>query len=220
LKPIFIVATGTNVGKTYTTLKLIDEFTKLDISVGVYKPIETGVVNVPSDAMALLESCQKVNRRFTDLTTLDVTSYLFELPAAPFCADTNSIIDIQSILTKSDNLGLQCDLLLIESAGGLMTPITSSVNTIDLIKLFDAKVLLVTTSRLGCINDTLLCMEALNSREIAFEWCVNIHDDRDNFDIVTKPYYDAVLPNWWSVQDGLEKYVHKTQKELKQCQTN
>jgi dethiobiotin synthetase len=213
MKPIFVTATGTNIGKTYTTLALIEQFAKAGISVGVFKPIETGVSNIPADASKLLASCQSVNSKFSNLTTNDITSYTFELAAAPYCADTMRSINIDNILARFDKLSLLCDLLIIEGAGGLMTPITDKLNMIDLIKMFDARVLLVTPSRLGCINDSLLSMESLRSRGIDFDWCVNIHEDAKSFDVVTKPYYDAVFPNWWSVDDGLEQYIDNTIRE-------
>lgn len=220
MRPIFVTATGTNIGKTHTTLRLIDECAKQGIIVGVFKPIETGVSDIPVDASKLLASCQSVNSKFSNLTTDDITTYTFKLPAAPYCADTMRSITIDNILTGFDKLNLLCDLLIIEGAGGLMTPITDKLNMIDLIKIFDARVLLVTPSRLGCINDTLLSMEALANRNIDFDWCVNIHEDAKSFDVVTKPYYDALFPNWWSVQNGIEKYTKEIFKESQQCQTN
>lgn len=207
MKPIFITATGTNIGKTYTTLKLIEACAKRGISVGIYKPIETGVSDIPADAAMLLKGCQSVNSRFTTLSTDDVTAYTFALAAAPYCADTHRVIDSDKLLTKFDNLSLLCDLLIIEGAGGLMTPISPTLKMIDLISLFDARALLVTPSNLGCINDTLLSVEALESRNIEFDWCVNIHHDSDTFDTVTKPYYDDIFPEWWSVESGLERYA-------------
>ncbi|MGC9351798.1 MAG: ATP-dependent dethiobiotin synthetase BioD, partial [Sulfurovum sp.] len=81
---LFISATGTNVGKTHTTIKLIETLAKKGIKVGAFKPIETGVEDEPLDAKALLNACQKVNPDFADLTPKDVTAYTFGLPAAPF----------------------------------------------------------------------------------------------------------------------------------------
>ena len=69
--------------------------------------------------------------------------------------------------------------------------------------------LLVTPSRLGCINDTLLSMEALNSRDITFEWCVNLYEDKESFSKVTQPFYDAVFPEWWSVEEGLKRFISR-----------
>ena len=203
---LFITATGTNVGKTYTTLKLIETLASKGYSVGVFKPIETGVTHTAPDATILLEACQKVNKNFKDLKTLDITAYTFELPAAPYCADINKTIDIQHIIDKHEELSKLCDILLIEGAGGLMVPISKEYMMINLIKELNAKTLLVTPSRLGCINETLLSILALKTFDIDFDWCVNLHDNKEDFNQITKPYYDAVFPKWWSINDSLDTF--------------
>jgi dethiobiotin synthetase len=78
---------------------------------------------------------------------------------------------------------------------------------VDLISIFDAKALLVTPSGLGCINETLLSIEALKAKELDFDWCVNLYEEFDSFTKVTKPYYDEMLPEWWSVQNRLPIYT-------------
>ena len=200
MKMLFVTATNTNVGKTYTTIKLIDSFSKQGILVGVCKPIETGVVTEPLDAKLLLQTVQKHNTNFSTLKPKDITAYTFELPASPFCADINKTIDIQKIKDKITQLQELCDLLIVEGAGGLMVPITKSYKMIDLVKDLECKTLLVTPSKLGCINDTELSIEALKSRDIDFDWCVNIFEDEEIFQEVTQPYYDAVYPNWWNLK--------------------
>jgi len=207
MQSLFITATGTNVGKTYTTLKLIETLATQDVNVGVFKPIETGVTHTAPDASLLLKVCQRVNKNFKNLTTKEITAYTFPLPAAPFCANTNTEIDIEKIIKRYHKLSKLCDILLVEGAGGLMVPITKEYMMIDLAKQLKAKVLLVTPSRLGCINDTLLSMEVLTSRELDFDWCVNIYEDKESFSEVTKPFYDEVFPDWWSVEGGLNHYI-------------
>jgi len=207
MSSIFITATGTNVGKTYTTLKLIEALASKGHKVGVYKPIETGVTHTAHDATILLETCQKVNDNFKNLSPLDITAYTFTLPAAPFCADVEHTIEIKKIIEKYHKLSKLCDILLVEGAGGLMVPITKDYKMIDLIQELNIKTLLVTPSRLGCINDTLLSVEALKSRNIDFNWCVNLHEDKEDFFEVTQPYYDAVFKRWWSVEGGLKNFI-------------
>ncbi len=209
MKSLFITATGTNVGKTHTTLKLIETLAAQGMHPGVYKPVETGVSDTPADAAALLQACQSVNPAFEGLSTDDITAYTFALPAAPFCADTDGTIDLQYIVDKHDMLLKKCDILLVEGAGGLMVPLTETYLTVHLIKELDARALLVTPSRLGCINDTLLSMMALRSFDIPFDWCVNLYEDREDFAKVTQPYYDAVFEGWWSVEEGLEQYLSR-----------
>lgn len=207
MKPIFITATNTDVGKTYTTLKLIEEFSKLGLKPVVYKPIETGVEKSPHDASMLLAKAQSVNANLNSLTPFDITSYTFSLPASPYIADNKKEIDISKLKSDFEKLSLLGDIILIEGAGGLMVPVTRELKMIDLISFFDAHALLVTSSRLGSINDTLLSMEALQNRQLSFDWCVNIFNDAKTFDSVTKPYYDKEFPSWWSVQDGLTKFA-------------
>lgn len=207
MQPLFITATGTDIGKTHTTVHLIEAFAAEGFSVGVFKPIETGVNTFPHDASLLLKVCQKVNKNFKDLNPEDITAYTFPLPAAPFCADIHKEIVIDTIIKKYQELSQLCDILLVEGAGGLMVPVTKDFMMIDLAKRLKAKVLLVTPSRLGCINDTLLSMEALNSRDITFDWCVNLFEDKESFPEVTQPFYDAVFPEWWSVEAGLKKFI-------------
>ena len=210
MQSLFITATGTNVGKTHTTLKLIEALASKGLKVGVYKPIETGVTHTAPDATILLEACQKVNENFKALKPLDITAYTSPLPAAPFCADTEQVIVLKHIIDKHEELSKLCDILLVEGAGGLMVPITKEYMMINLIKDLNAKTLLVTPSRLGCINDTILSIMALKTFDIDFDWCVNLYEDKDSFSEVTQPYYDAVFPQWWSVKGGLNKYIEKS----------
>ncbi|MDM5263022.1 dethiobiotin synthase [Sulfurovum sp. XTW-4] len=207
VQSLFITATGTNIGKTHTTVQLVEAFASKGLSVGVFKPIETGVNTLPADASLLLKVCQKVNKNFLDLTPEDITAYTFPLPAAPFCADTEQIIDLNRIMEKYNELRQLCDILLVEGAGGLMVPVTKEYMMINLAKDLNAKVLLVTPSKLGCINDTLLSMSALRTYDLEFDWCVNLFEDKESFAEVTQPFYDAVFPDWWSVQDQLERYT-------------
>lgn len=209
MQPLFITATNTDIGKTYTTLKLIEILSAKGLLVGVYKPIETGVIDEAPDATILLETCKKFNKNFASFTPKDITAYTFELPAAPFCADSYREIELEKIVQKYEQLSKLCDILLIEGAGGLMVPITKEYMMINLIKEFDAKTLLVTPSRLGCINDTILSIMALKHFDIDFEWCVNLHEDHEDFSQVTQPYYDAVFPDWWSTQEGLEGFIDR-----------
>ena len=207
MQSLFITATGTNVGKTHTTIKLIEALASKGFRVGVFKPIETGVIDEPLDASLLLSACQKTNPNFRHLLPKDITAYTFALPAAPFCADTQKSIKIEHIIDKYHTLCRLCDILLVEGAGGLFVPILKDFMMIDLIQKLTIKTLLITPSRLGCINNTLLCLEALKSHHIDFDWCVNLYEDRETFAQVSKPYYDAMHKHWWQVESSLDLYV-------------
>ena len=209
MNPIFVTATGTDVGKTHMMLTLIEKLSKRGMNVGVYKPVETGVDEIPEDANKLLARCQRYNAKFADFTTDDIVAYTFPLPAAPFCADIKGVIEVSEIVKKAQKLQLCCDILLIEGAGGLMVPITKDYTMMDLCSELKADILLVTPDSLGCINETVLSIEMVKKHDFQFDWCVNLRQSRENFEITTRPYYDVKFPNWWSIDNGLDTYLDR-----------
>ena len=81
---------------------------------------------------------------------------------------------------------------------------------IDLIKFFEIdKTLLVTPSKLGSINDTLLSIEALKNRNINFEWCVNLYEDKDSFFEVTYPFYEEYFEDIIILERDVKKLIDK-----------
>ncbi len=203
-KKLFITATNTNIGKTYTSIQILNHLGKKGLKVAAIKPIETGVNKIPFDAKLLLETCKKYNKDLKNLNPFDICAYTFSLPAAPFCADNKGIINIANILKKIKEIEQFCDFLIIEGAGGLFVPITKDFFMIDLIKLINAKTLLVTPSKLGCINETLLSINALKNKKIDFDWCVNLYEDKESFNIITKPFYDAYFKKWYFFEEYLK----------------
>lgn len=186
-KSLFITATNTDVGKTYASEKFLKYFAKAGLKVGYFKPFETGVVDFPLDGNKMLELVKKLNPSF-NVTINDVVPYQFKLPAAPYVAKENTIIDIEFLKEKKKYLEQFCDLLIVEGAGGLMVPIEKDLFIIDLIKEFDCEAILITPSKLGCINDTLLSINALKAKNIDFEFYINLYQDINSFEKVSKPF--------------------------------
>ena len=186
-KSLFITATNTDVGKTYACEKFLNYFAKAGLKVGYFKPFETGVFDKPLDGSKMLELAKKLNPSF-NVTINDVVPYQFELPAAPYVAKGNTIIDIDFLKEKKRYLEQFCDVLIIEGAGGLMVPIEKDLFVIDLIKEFDCEAILITPSKLGCINDTLLSINALKAKNIDFEFYINLYQDINSFEEVSKPF--------------------------------
>ena len=186
-KSLFITATNTDVGKTYACEKFLNYFAKAGLKVGYFKPFEKGVVDFPLDGSKMLELVKKLNPSF-NVSINDVVPYQFKLPAAPYVAKGNTIINIDFLKEKKKYLEQFCDVLIIEGAGGLMVPIEKDLFVIDLIKEFDCEAILITPSKLGCINDTLLSINALKAKNIDFEFYINLYQDINSFEEVSKPF--------------------------------
>ena len=188
-KRIFVTATNTDIGKTYTTKLLLKEFASRGLRVGVLKPIETGVVDFAPDGDMLLKSIQELNSEFKPLQRGDIVPIVYELPAAPFVASNVVSLDLSKIKSAIEKLEVLCDVLIIEGAGGLYVPIDAETMMIDLIKKLDAVALLVTHCSLGCINDTLLSQKALEDKNIKYTTAFNCRADDESFEIVSEPYF-------------------------------
>ncbi|MDZ7819115.1 MAG: dethiobiotin synthase [Aliarcobacter sp.] len=186
-KSLFITATNTDVGKTYACEKFLRFFAKQGLKVGYFKPCETGVIDFPIDGTKMLNITKELNPDF-NVDINDVVPYQFKLPAAPWVAKEKTIISIELIKEKKKYLEQFCDILIIEGAGGLMVPIEKDLFIIDLIKELECEAILITPSKLGCINDTLLSINALKTKNINFEFYINLYQDKDSFEKVSKPF--------------------------------
>jgi len=189
-KRIFITATNTDIGKTYTTKLLLKEFASRGLEVGVIKPIETGVIDgLYPDGTELLNCIKELNSNFKDIGVEDIVPISYELPSAPFVASQDAKLDVKKLDKAMEKLEKLCDVLIIEGAGGLYVPIDSDTMMLDLINHLKASTLLVTHCSLGCINDTLLSKKALDLRGIKNIVAFNCRKNDSSFKTISEPYF-------------------------------
>jgi dethiobiotin synthetase len=160
---IFITGTDTAVGKTLVTAALARSLKRRGLDIGVMKPVETGVVQGrPSDAVRLARAAQ-----VSDVLDL-VRPYAFRLPVAPFDAARaeRRTIKMPTIVRAYQQLHARHDLLLVEGAGGVLVPITSTMDVLDLIETLKTPVVVVGRAGLGGVNHAMLTLNALRARTI------------------------------------------------------
>ena len=146
-----ICGTDTDIGKT-----LISSFFVRGLNSFYWKPIQSGIESeTDSQAIARIAKVQK--------SKIINEAYIFKKPVSPHWA---AEIDQKVINIKLLNLPNINGSLIIETAGGLMVPITRNYLQIDQIKKWDIPVILVCKSGLGTLNHTLLSIEALKKRNI------------------------------------------------------
>jgi dethiobiotin synthetase len=188
----FITATNTDIGKSYASEVFLKKLAKEGKKVGYFKPIETGVTTYPLDGTKLLSITKKLNPNFV-FSINEVVKYQFKLPAAPYVANKYIKISTKNILNQAKKLLKNCDILIVEGAGGLMVPITKKYFMIDLIKDFQnnfkTKTILIVPSFLGSINDNLLSQNMLKQYDIDYEWYINLYKDKKEFKKTTLPFY-------------------------------
>ncbi len=204
-KRIFITATNTDIGKTYVTTHLLKHYAAAGFRVGAVKPIETGVKESPIDGSELLTLVRSLNPALADFTMEDIVPIRFALPAAPYCANGAKAIDLGIVDDAIAKMEPLCDILLIEGAGGLYVPVDAETMMIDLIGRYRAKALLVSHCRLGCINDTILSINALEAHGADFEWTLNCRSSDSAFKEVSEPYIRDTYPGYTLFDRDIEK---------------
>jgi len=200
---IFITATNTNVGKSYTTLTLIKALSQKGYKVGVFKPIETGVEKYPLDGYKLFNEAKKYNQNLNKLSLNDIVPIQFSLPAAPIVAGE---VNFKKINTAYKKIKSECDILLIEGAGGIKVPVSKNFYMYDFINYFKAKSFLVVQSKLGCINNLELNLEFFTPNI----WAINLFDD--SFYQVSYPYLKQKYKEVLIIQKDLDKITQKLLK--------
>jgi dethiobiotin synthetase len=163
---LFITGTDTGVGKTLVTAALALHLKKRGLSVGVMKPIETGVApakTTQSDAarlQSIIESEESLGA---------IRPYAFKLPVAPLTAAQaeGQTINLETIGKVYRLLSKRYAHLVVEGVGGVLVPITPKVTVADLIKQLRIPVVVVGRSGLGGINHALLTIAALQRKKIS-----------------------------------------------------
>jgi len=179
IRGIFITGTDTGVGKTYVGAGLAAAMRENGIEIGVMKPAETGCllrkgVLVPRDALQLMKAGGGDDP--LDL----VNPYRFRVALAPAIAAARAgkKIEIRRIISAYRTLARKHPFMIVEGAGGIMVPLTTRRNYLDLAGVLDLPVLVVARPGLGTINHTLLTVMALRSRGVRIAGIVINHQSK------------------------------------------
>ncbi|MFC3848246.1 dethiobiotin synthase [Helicobacter baculiformis] len=188
--PIFVSATNTDVGKTTLSLEIAKLCKARGIKTLLAKPIETGInAEGPSDAELFLQENLDIEPH---LNLEDISFYRYVLGASPFVAarfEPHITLDFKEIKKKLDALQERCDLLIIEGVGGLLVPLDAKNKIVDLCMFLKTRLLMVSSDRLGMLNNLLLNQEYLSGHKISHQILINMRDKRTYYQIC-KPYID------------------------------
>jgi len=173
-KPLLIVGSDTGVGKTVLTAALAaywltyrDRTTPKNIpstTLGIYKPLQSG----EGDR-------EFYNQTFSLSQTLaEITPLYFETPIAPAIAafKEGKTIDLAVIWQQFQNLQQQKEFLLIESLGGLGSPITDEYIVADLARDWALEAILVVPVRLGAISQAIANVALANLQKVKLKGIV------------------------------------------------
>ncbi|HPM85383.1 MAG TPA: dethiobiotin synthase [Candidatus Anammoximicrobium sp.] len=153
---LFITGTDTGVGKTRVAACIARTFAGSGLRVGVYKPVASGCRRVAGeliseDAVELWEAAGRPGE------LSEVCPQRFAAPLAPPLAARaeGRAVDVTRLRYGLEYWRRRADLVLVEGAGGLLSPLTETEFVADLAADFGFPLLVVAANALGVINQTL-----------------------------------------------------------------
>lgn len=163
MNSIFVMGADTSVGKTVVSAGLL----KAGIGtgpIGYWKPIQTGTI-VGNDA----DEVRSLAGMPGDEHIIEST-YRFTDPMSPVLAAEKwgKSLEVAPILKTFKEEVSKGKTLIIEGAGGLLSPLNEELFQADLIQALGIPVLIVGEDRTGMVNQVLLTLRC------AKEWKLNI----------------------------------------------
>ena len=178
-RPGFLITgTDTGVGKTFVGCGIASALRRRGTRVAPFKPVESGCQPgpgtnelIPADAILLRQACA------TDAPLETICPYRFRQPIAPWVAAQREGREIEPsfLAWRFGELASTHDLVIVETAGGILVPLADRFHFGDLARLLELPVLVVAGSKLGVINHTLLTLEFLRSSGLTVLGCVLNH---------------------------------------------
>lgn len=175
-KSLFITGTDTNVGKTYITCQLLRQYRHAaGINAVGMKPVTSGMQKINGrwineDIEQIYQASDRVVSRKL------INQYAFPPFSAPHqaAAEAGKSISLQKIKDSHAQLEKCTEQVIVEGAGGLMTPLNNEETFVDLAQQLEMDIVLVIAIRLGCINHALLTKQVIQANKIHFAgWVAN-----------------------------------------------
>ncbi|HSR01491.1 MAG TPA: dethiobiotin synthase [Methylophilaceae bacterium] len=174
----FVTGTDTEIGKTHVTCLLLRQYAAQGLKVIGMKPIAAGFELVDNEWVN--DDVQRLVAASNVQAPIDlINPYRFKEPIAPHLAAEKAgvIIQIDVIVHAFKQLQAIADVVIVEGAGGFLVPLNTNSNMADLAIALGIPTILVIGMRLGCINHSLLTVEAIKARSLMLHGWVANHID-------------------------------------------
>ena len=183
MKPLFVTATDTDIGKTYVCAGLAHALKKMDIDVGIMKPFACG--DKQKNGFSSNDLTILANAAMVDDAEDIINPFFFPIPASPYTAAKNLgvKIDVKHVMECFRKLDEIHDIVLVEGIGGIMTPILKDYAIIDLIKDLMANTIIVTSSKIGTVNHTVLTCNMCKNMNIPIKGLIINNFDSTGYPI-------------------------------------
>ncbi|KPJ90206.1 MAG: hypothetical protein AMJ53_14510 [Gammaproteobacteria bacterium SG8_11] len=195
-KGFFITGTDTEIGKTTASLVLMRAFKQQGYQVAGMKPVAAGCQLTP-DGLRNDDAQKLLSESSIDLPYELVNPFAYEPPIAPHIAAAiiNDTLNIGAIANAYAKIAAQVDVVIVEGVGGWAVPINDKQTMADVAKALKLPVILVSGIRLGCLNHTLLSIDAIRAKGCHIAgWIANLLGENNSVSQQNIEYLKNSLP--------------------------
>jgi dethiobiotin synthetase len=162
MSTVFVSASGTSLGKTFVTCRLLRELAAAGYRCRALKPVATGFDAeqvLASDTGRILDA---LGRSIDPDNIAAVSPWRFAAPMSPDMAARRERRSLPfDALIEFCRPSSAIDLTLIEGVGGVMAPLDERHTVLDWMQALDVPVLLVVGSYLGTLSHSLTAAGAV-----------------------------------------------------------
>lgn len=173
-KKLFVVGTGTDVGKTYVTALLVKKLHHSGRRAAYYKAAMSGNARggdgmlIPGDA-AWVKRVSGIGQPLADMCP-----FVYEAAVSPHLASRieGNPVEMRAVMAGYEKVAAAYDFVSLEGSGGILCPLHTGEKELwleDVIRAVAAPCLLVADSRLGSINRVALTAYYMAEKNIPIE---------------------------------------------------
>ena len=163
----FITGSDTGVGKTYIACEVIRQLRENNIDIETRKPAESGCETSPRGELTCPDG-QALQLANNNRETIErITAYRFRAALAPHRAARleGRQLYLEQLLDACE-LDNPANLLVVEGAGGFYSPLAENALNADLATKLQLAVIIVVDDRIGAVNQALMSIQAVESRQL------------------------------------------------------
>lgn len=215
-KQYFIASIGTDAGKTFLVENLCHIALQKQQEILAIKPVISGFIkdDKNSDSSKILQALGLEN----SLENLEsISPWRFSEPISPnFAAKLEkrevNFAKLTNFCTKKINIAKKNDkFLLIESAGGIMTPISDKKTFLDLAIELKLPILLVSNNYLSSISHSLCTIKAIKSHNLTIKNIIvnqNAKINKDNPSLLEQEQVIKIIESFANIETlSMEKFL-------------
>lgn len=207
-KQIFISGIDTDCGKTYITGLLAYHMRKSGVNCITSKLVQTGCTGIADDIID--------HRRIMEIDLIvedeskQTCPFVYTFPASPHLSAKidHRPFDLEIVSKAFESLQQNYELVLTEGAGGIAVPLNNEILSTEYAKSKRLPLVLVSSSKLGSINHTLLSINYCLNNNIELKTVIYNQFSNDDKNIAKSSF------------EFLKEFLVKNYPEIKLIHSN